>query len=85
MTKDIADHSQAQQERLAYIELNLWFLGEVRRQMLVRRFQIKAASATRDLALYASLNPGNLTYDVSAKTFSLPRASSLCTASARNG
>ncbi|WP_224794830.1 MULTISPECIES: helix-turn-helix transcriptional regulator [Pseudomonas] len=69
MTKDIADHSQAQQERLAYIELNLWFLGEVRRQMLVRRFQIKAASATRDLALYTSLNPGNLSYDVRAKTF----------------
>lgn len=69
MTKEIPDHSQAQQERLAYIELNLWFLGQVRRQMLVKRFQIKAASATRDLALYSSLNPENLSYDVSAKTF----------------
>jgi len=69
MTNETSDHSQAQHERLAYIELNLWFLGEVRRQALVRRFQIKAASATRDLALYASLNPNNLNYDVSAKTF----------------
>lgn len=69
MTNETSDHSQAQHERLAYIELNLWFLGEVRRQALVRRFQIKAASATRDLALYASLNPDNLNYDVSAKTF----------------
>ncbi|WP_282361071.1 WYL domain-containing protein [Pseudomonas sp. PS01300] len=69
MTKDITDHSQAQQERLAYIELNLWFLGQIRRQTLVKRFQIKAASATRDLALYSSLNPDNLSYDLSAKTF----------------
>lgn len=47
MKKDLSDQSQTQQERLAYIELNLWFLGEIRRQSLVTRFQIKA-SATRD-------------------------------------
>lgn len=69
MTNDLIDHSQAQQERLAYIELNLWFLGEVRRQALVRRFQIKSASATRDLALYMALAPDNLSYDASAKAY----------------
>lgn len=71
MTIDLSDHSQAQQERLAYIELNLWFLGEIRRQSLVRRFQIKSASATRDLALYASLVPNNLAYDPRAKVYNI--------------
>lgn len=69
MKKDLSDQSQTQQERLAYIELNLWFLGEIRRQSLVTRFQIKAASATRDLALYANLAPQNMRYDISAKTY----------------
>jgi len=69
MPQDFSDQSQSQQERLAFIELNLWFLGEIRRQSLVRRFQIKTASATRDLALYAALAPGNMTYDIRAKTY----------------
>lgn len=69
MPQDFSDHSQAQQERLAFIELNLWFLGEVRRQSLVRRFQIKTASATRDLALYATLAPCNMAYDSGAKSY----------------
>lgn len=67
--KEFSEHSQAQHERLAFIELNLWFLGEVRRQSLVRRFQIQTASATRDLALYATLAPSNLTYDSSTKSY----------------
>lgn len=69
MPQDFSDHSQSQQERLAFIELNLWFLGEVRRQSLVRRFQIKTASATRDLALYAMLAPCNMAYDAGTKTY----------------
>jgi hypothetical protein len=69
MDKEFSEHSQAQHERLAFIELNLWFLGEIRRQSLVRRFQIKTASATRDLALYATLAPCNLSYDSSAKSY----------------
>jgi hypothetical protein len=69
MPQVFTDHSQAQQERLAFIELNLWFLGEVRRQSLVKRFQIKTASATRDLALYAMLAPCNMAYDSRAKSY----------------
>ncbi|MFK8399955.1 helix-turn-helix transcriptional regulator [Pseudomonas sp. BGr12] len=69
MTVDIPDHTQAQHERLAYIDLNLWFLGEIRRQSLMSRFQIQSASATRDLALYIEIAPENLAYDSSAKTY----------------
>lgn len=61
--------SQAQRDRLAYLELRLWFFGEFRRQELVARFDIKSAAATRDLASYKALVPRNLEYDSSAKLY----------------
>ena len=50
--------SQAQHERLAYIEFRLLFLGEIRRQDLMDHFAIASAAATRD-------------FDGSSKTYKL--------------
>jgi predicted DNA-binding transcriptional regulator YafY len=61
--------SQAQRDRLAYIEQKLWFVGDIRRQDLVDRFGVQTAAATRDLTLYRELVPGNLTYDSRAKIY----------------
>jgi len=65
----LEDISQAQQERLFHIDFKLRFLGAVNRNDLVSRFGIKAAAATRDIALYKELAPHNLTYDTKAKTY----------------
>ena len=53
MPKDqLAELTQSQRDRLAFIELRVRFVGEIRRQDLVARFGIQSAAATRDLALY---------------------------------
>ena len=73
LSKMITDRLQelghAQRDRMAYIELRLWFVGELRRQDLVSRFGIKTAAATRDLTLYKELAPGNIAYDASGKSY----------------
>ena len=61
--------TQAQRDRLAFIELRLRFLGEIRRHDLVARFGIQVAAATRDIAQYKELAPGNMTYDASDKVY----------------
>ena len=61
--------SQTQQERLFHIDFKLRFFGSVNRSDLVSRFGIKAAAATRDLALYKELAPSNLMYDPKGKTY----------------
>ena len=61
--------SQPQRDRLAFIELRLRFIGEIRRQDLASRFGIKSAAATRDLALYKELAPDNIIYDSKSKTY----------------
>lgn len=63
------DIGQAQQERLFYIDFKLRFLGLINRTDLVSRFGIKAAAATRDLAQYKEIAPGNLMYDTKAKRY----------------
>ena len=63
------DISQPQRERLFHIEFRAWFLGTVARNDLTRRFGIKAAASTRDIALYRSLAPNNLDFDGSAKIY----------------
>lgn len=65
----LATLSQAQRDRLAFIEMRLQFLGELRRQDLVSRFGIQTAAASRDLALYKSLASGNIDYDSKAKSY----------------
>jgi predicted DNA-binding transcriptional regulator YafY len=69
MALDFQALTQAQRDRLALIELRVRFLGEVRRQDLFGRFGIQAAAASRDLAAYKDLAPGNLDYDSKNKVY----------------
>ena len=61
--------TQAQRDRLAFVELRLCFVGEIRRQDLITRFGIQAAAATRDIAQYKEMAPGNMEYDPKNKVY----------------
>ncbi|AXQ96317.1 WYL domain-containing protein (plasmid) [Cereibacter azotoformans] len=65
----LSDVSQPQRERLFHIDFRANFRGQVSRQDLIARFGIREAAATRDLALYRALAPGNLEFDGSAKIY----------------
>lgn len=67
--EQIAGLTQSQRDRLAFVELRVRFIGEIRRQDLVSRFGIQSAAATRDLALYKELAPGNMDYDTKGKAY----------------
>lgn len=66
---DLAEMSQAQRERLSYLEMYLWFSGEVRRPDIESRFGVKPAAASRDLAAYRELAPKNLEYDTTSRCY----------------
>ncbi|MDR0275646.1 MAG: WYL domain-containing protein [Burkholderiaceae bacterium] len=61
--------SQAQRERLAYIDFRLYFFGEIGRPDLIDRFGVAPAGATRDLALYREVAPRNIEFDGSSKVY----------------
>ncbi|MCK0506225.1 WYL domain-containing protein [Aromatoleum anaerobium] len=61
--------SHSQRERLAYLELRAYFVGELRRGDLEARFSIKPAAATRDLNAYREQAPDNLIYDRYVKAY----------------
>ena len=63
--------TQPQRDRLAFVELRVRFIGEIRRQDLVIRFGTQSAAASRDLALYKELAPGNIDYDPKGKSYIL--------------
>jgi hypothetical protein len=64
------DHlSQPQRDRLAFIDLRLRMLGELKRQHLIERFEIQEAAASRDIALYKTLSSHNLVYDASSRIY----------------
>ena len=67
----LTDLTQPQRDRLAFVELRVRFIGEIRRQDLVSRFGIQSAAATRDLALYKELASGNIDYDPKGKSYVL--------------
>ncbi len=67
----LADLTQPQRDRLAFVELRVRFIGDMRRQDLVTRFGIQSAAASRDLALYKDLAPGNIDYDAKGKSYVL--------------
>ncbi|MEE9929640.1 helix-turn-helix transcriptional regulator [Microvirgula aerodenitrificans] len=67
----LAELTQPQRDRLAFVELRVRFIGDIRRQDLVSRFGIQSAAATRDLAVYKELAPGNIDYDAKAKCYVL--------------
>lgn len=69
--EQLADLTQPQRDRLAFIELRIRFVGDIRRQDLVTRFGIQSAAASRDLALYKELAPGNIDYDTRGKSYVL--------------
>ena len=61
--------SQAQRERLAFLEMRAYFTGELRRADIEARFGIKPAASSRDLSAYRDVEPGNLDYDVAARCY----------------
>lgn len=61
--------SQAQRERLAYIDFRLYFFGEIGRPDLTSRFGVAPAGATRDLASYREIAPQNIEFDGSSKVY----------------
>lgn len=63
--------SQAQRERLAFIEFRLLFLGDLGRQDLIQRFGVAPAVATRDFALYRDLFPRNISFNGKTKSYEL--------------
>ncbi|MCK6393065.1 WYL domain-containing protein [Zoogloea sp.] len=63
------DVSQAQRERLAFLELHAFFTGELRRSDVEARFGIKPAAASRDLTLYREMAPSNLEYDSTKRCY----------------
>jgi len=65
----LKDVPPSQVERLSFIEARLYFLGELRRADVAKRFSRASIQASRDLALYKELAPGNLAYDFQAKTY----------------
>jgi predicted DNA-binding transcriptional regulator YafY len=67
--RNLEDMSNAQRERLAFIEFRLWFLGDVGRPDLIDRFGIAPAVATRDLASYREAAPENIDFDGSRKVY----------------
>ena len=69
MSDRLSEIAQAQRDRLAFVELRLRFLGEIRRQDLVTRFGIQTAAATRDIAQYKGMAPGNMEYDARGKVY----------------
>jgi hypothetical protein len=69
--EQLGDLTQPQRDRLAFVELRVRFIGEIRRQDLVTRFGTQSAAASRDLALYKELAPGNIRYDPQGKSYVL--------------
>ena len=65
----VASLSQAQRERLTYLEFRLYFMGEVGRPDLSARFGVAPAGATRDIAMYRELAPNNIDFHNSSKTY----------------
>lgn len=69
--QQLSELTQPPRGSLAFVELRMRFIGEIRRQDLVSRFGIQSAAATRDLALYKKNAPGNIDYDAKAKAYGL--------------
>lgn len=65
----IEELSQVQRERLAYLELRVFFTGELRRADIETRFGVKPAAASRDISLYREIAPDNLDYDLASRCY----------------
>lgn len=67
IAKQLGLLSQSQRERLAYIEVVANFCGELTRADIEKRFGMKPAASSRDLATYRRLAPNNLAYEPSLR------------------
>lgn len=63
------DVSKAQIDRLTFIDFRLYFLGDLSRADLMKRFAIGGAGATRDIALYRHFAPRNLELEGATKVY----------------
>src|ERR1700760_1190455 len=63
----LSDLSQAQRERLAYVDVKANFCGELTRSDIERRFGVRPAASSRDLAAYRKVAPDNLAYEPSLR------------------
>jgi hypothetical protein len=77
-TRDASDESSAGEtvslrwsveQRLVFLEERLFWLGEVNRTDLMRRFGVSMSQASGDIARYLALDPPGLRYDKSAKRY----------------
>src|SRR5947207_2229085 len=57
------------ERRLAFVEERLFWLGEVNRTDLVRRFGVSMSQASGDIGRYLALAPPGVSYDKSAKRY----------------
>ena len=57
------------EQRLAFIEERLFWLGEVNRGDLIHRFGVSPSQASKDIARYLEHAPRGLIYDKSAKRY----------------
>lgn len=57
------------EQRQAFIEERLFWLGEVNRADLVRRFGVSLGQASTDISRYLAGEPAGVTYDKSAKRY----------------
>ncbi|WKD24205.1 WYL domain-containing protein [Pseudoalteromonas sp. KG3] len=61
--------THAQRERLAFIDFNLQYFGQVARADLIQRFKTGLAACTRDFSSYKELAPQNLVLSHTTKTY----------------
>lgn len=66
--------SQAQRERLCFIDFNLYFLGEMGRVELATKFDVTPAVFTRDMAIYREYAPDNLVFNDKLKRYEVTSA-----------
>lgn len=66
---DLGSLTQAQRERLAFIEVRAFYCGDLSRGDIEKRFGVKPAASARDLATYRRLAPDNLWYDPSRRRY----------------
>ncbi len=57
------------ERRVAFVEERLFWLGEVNRTDLVRRFGVSMSQASGDIGRYLALDPPGVSYDKSAKRY----------------
>lgn len=60
---------ERQIQRLRYIDLCAYVLGYINRKLLMNRFEVKEAWATRDFAAYQELSGDRLVYDHGLKAY----------------